>query len=56
MTSAAACGRLSEETSDVATAYAVLCDTYEVDAENAARRDLGAFIQELMEKGLLTTP
>ena len=44
-----------EESPDVATAYAVLCDTYEVDADKL-RDDLGAFIRELMDKGLLTTP
>ena len=39
----------------MATAYAVLCDTYEVDADKL-RGDLGVFIEELMEKGLLATP
>jgi hypothetical protein len=44
-----------EESPDVATAYAVLCDTYEVDA-GKLRDDLGSFIRELVDKGLLTTP
>jgi hypothetical protein len=44
-----------EESSDVAAAYAVLCDTYEVDADTL-RADLGVFIQELTQKGLLATP
>jgi hypothetical protein len=44
-----------EESADVATAYQVLCDTYEVSADRL-RDELGIFIRELMEKGLLTTP
>jgi hypothetical protein len=44
-----------EESADVASAYQVLCATYDVD-EDKLHDDLGAFIQELIEKGLLTTP
>ena len=38
-----------EESPDVATAYVVLCDTYEVDADKL-RDDLGAFIRELIDR------
>jgi Coenzyme PQQ synthesis protein D (PqqD) len=44
-----------EESADVAAAYARLCDTFEVDHETL-RRDLAAFIRDLVEKGLLATP
>jgi hypothetical protein len=47
--------RALDESADVAAAYALLCDTYDVDAETL-RDDLGAFISELLEKGLLTAP
>jgi hypothetical protein len=47
--------RALDESPDVAAAYALLCDLYEVDAETL-RNDLGAFIGEFVEKGLLTKP
>jgi Coenzyme PQQ synthesis protein D (PqqD) len=47
--------RALDESADVAAAYALLCATYEVDPETL-RSDLGAFIRESVDKGLLTTP
>lgn len=45
--------RALDESADVAAAYALLCEIYDVDAETL-RSDLGAFIGQLVEKGLLT--
>lgn len=44
-----------DECDDVEAAYARLCSVYEVDAETL-RNDLAAFIQQLLDKGLLTVP
>ncbi len=44
-----------DECDDVAAAYALLCTTYDIDAETL-RADLATFIQALVAKGLLTTP
>lgn len=47
--------RALEASGDVEAAYALLSDAYEVDPETL-RRDLGALIRQLVEKGLLSTP
>jgi hypothetical protein len=44
-----------DECDDVASAYVRLCAIYDVDADTL-RADLAALIQELVGKGLLTTP
>jgi len=44
-----------EECDDVDAAYELLLATYEVTADTL-RADLASFIQELVKKGLLTTP
>lgn len=44
-----------EESPDVQTAYARLCDIYEVDEETLLN-DLAAFVARLITLGLLATP
>jgi hypothetical protein len=44
-----------DECEDVAGAFTLLSATYDVDAQTL-RNDLGTFIQELVDKGLLATP
>jgi hypothetical protein len=44
-----------DECDDVEAAHAQLCALYEIDATTLSQ-DLAAFIQQLVDKGLLTVP
>jgi hypothetical protein len=47
--------RALDQSPDVAAAHAHLCDVYEVEPE-VLRADLAAFIERLVERGMLRIP